>query len=124
MCGVSYVSPTYYADRLCERGRLYLRKFFNGDDAALWNDFRDEKTRREAGFRIERKEKFGGHDHKKTDAEKVMEKKHGDQVAYDMKDWMLEKVEKEFYPFREHPDPLLKWSNPYSKRLGSTMFWM
>lgn len=28
--GVSYVSPTCYADRLCERGRTYLRKFFVG----------------------------------------------------------------------------------------------
>ena len=26
--GVSYASPTYYADRLCERGRAYLRAFF------------------------------------------------------------------------------------------------
>ncbi|GME48338.1 Protein argonaute 1-like [Neofusicoccum parvum] len=27
---VSYASPAYYADRLCERGRVYLQKFFNG----------------------------------------------------------------------------------------------
>jgi eukaryotic translation initiation factor 2C len=27
--GVSYASPTYYADRLCERGRCYLREWYN-----------------------------------------------------------------------------------------------
>lgn len=29
-CSVSYVTPTYYADRLCERGRHYLHEFFDG----------------------------------------------------------------------------------------------
>lgn len=33
MCSVSYATPTYYADRLCERGRHYLREFFDGDIA-------------------------------------------------------------------------------------------
>jgi len=26
--GVSYAAPAYYADRLCERARCYLREFF------------------------------------------------------------------------------------------------
>lgn len=30
MCSVSYATPTYYADRLCERGRHYLSDFFDG----------------------------------------------------------------------------------------------
>lgn len=30
MCSVSYATPTYYADRLCERGRHYLADFFDG----------------------------------------------------------------------------------------------
>lgn len=30
MCSVSYVTPTYYADRLCERGRHYMAEFFDG----------------------------------------------------------------------------------------------
>jgi eukaryotic translation initiation factor 2C len=25
LCAVSYASPTYYADRLCDRGRMYIR---------------------------------------------------------------------------------------------------
>lgn len=29
-CAVSYATPTYYADRLCERGRHYLSNFFDG----------------------------------------------------------------------------------------------
>ncbi|KAF2865134.1 hypothetical protein BDV95DRAFT_612925 [Massariosphaeria phaeospora] len=29
--GVSYAPPAYYADRLCERGRCYLRHFFSPD---------------------------------------------------------------------------------------------
>ncbi|PSN65856.1 Piwi-domain-containing protein [Corynespora cassiicola Philippines] len=35
---VSYAAPTYYADRLCERGRLYLPKCYGGDD---WPEDRD-----------------------------------------------------------------------------------
>ncbi|KAH7380393.1 hypothetical protein DE146DRAFT_295085 [Phaeosphaeria sp. MPI-PUGE-AT-0046c] len=31
--GVSYAPPTYYADRLCERGRCYLREFFSPNPA-------------------------------------------------------------------------------------------
>jgi eukaryotic translation initiation factor 2C len=30
-CGVSYSPAAYYADRLCERDRVYLQKFLNGD---------------------------------------------------------------------------------------------
>ncbi|KAK5713967.1 hypothetical protein LTR15_010873 [Elasticomyces elasticus] len=29
---VSYATPAYYADRLCERGRHYLREMFDGED--------------------------------------------------------------------------------------------
>lgn len=37
---VSYASPAYYADRLCERAMLYLREFFDNDPRiqALAND--------------------------------------------------------------------------------------
>lgn len=27
---VSYAPPAFYADRLCERGRVYLKRFFDG----------------------------------------------------------------------------------------------
>lgn len=32
---VSYASPAYYADRLCERASLYLRRFYDGDPDLL-----------------------------------------------------------------------------------------
>lgn len=32
---VSYASPAYYADRLCERGRVYLEDWFNGTDERI-----------------------------------------------------------------------------------------
>lgn len=124
MCGVSYVSPTYYADRLCERGRLYVRTFFNGDDEDLWADFKAEKKKKDADFEKERMKEFGAHDHKKTKQEQEREKEHADKVAHDMKDWMLKKVEGEFYPFRDHADPKVKWDNPYSRKIADTMFWM
>ena len=48
MCAVSYATPTYYADRLCERGRHYLAEFFDGtvdvrgvSDEALQKRIRD-----------------------------------------------------------------------------------
>jgi len=35
---VSYASPAYYADKLCERGRLYLQPFFENA-----HNFRDQR---------------------------------------------------------------------------------
>lgn len=34
--GVSYVAPAYVADRLCERGNVYLRRWQLNKDAKLW----------------------------------------------------------------------------------------
>ncbi|KAH9842270.1 Piwi-domain-containing protein [Teratosphaeria destructans] len=33
MTSVSYATPAYYADRLCERGRVYLKEMFDGEKA-------------------------------------------------------------------------------------------
>lgn len=32
LTSVSYAPPAYYADRLCERGRLFLKPFFDGEE--------------------------------------------------------------------------------------------
>ncbi|KAI4940044.1 uncharacterized protein J4E92_001332 [Alternaria infectoria] len=124
MGGVSYVSPTYYADRLCERGRLYIRKYFIGDDKSLWDDFGAEKKRQEDIWRDARAKIHGTGERKKSSKERQAEKDDSEKVMTHMKDWMLKKVENEFYVFKDHADESKRWDNPYSKDLAQTMFWM
>ncbi|KAF2658625.1 Piwi-domain-containing protein [Lophiostoma macrostomum CBS 122681] len=51
--GVSYASPAYYADRLCERGRCYLRKFFSPSSEDR-KSYKEQKDKFEDQARIER----------------------------------------------------------------------
>lgn len=97
MTGVSYASPTYYADRLCERGRLYIRRFYNGDDAPL-----AEELRRVRAHALEARRGRGREADLGVDAEvrRVVEGR----------------VRGEFYRGRE--------GNPWVAGVGETMFWM
>lgn len=43
--GVSYAPPAYYADRLCERGRCYLRQWFAPDkNSSHYQKYLKQKT--------------------------------------------------------------------------------
>ena len=43
--GVSYAPPVYYADRLCERGRCYLRQWFAPDkNSNHYQKYLEQKT--------------------------------------------------------------------------------
>jgi eukaryotic translation initiation factor 2C len=43
--GVSYAPPAYYADRLCERGRCYLRQWFAPDkNSSHYQNYLEQKT--------------------------------------------------------------------------------
>jgi eukaryotic translation initiation factor 2C len=85
MTPVSYASPTYYSDRLCERGRLYIRKFFNGDDKGLWDDLNSFKNKLENDFRTAMNKQFGSEKHDKGKEEKALERNHAEKVAKKLK---------------------------------------
>jgi eukaryotic translation initiation factor 2C len=119
MSGVSYISPTYYADRLCERGRLYIRKYYIGDNQTLRDELSEMKWKLDKERKDERGNKWGKREHKKTSEERDMEKYHADEVQRIMKDFVNKRIEDEFYVDRSGD-----WENPYAERLKDTMFWM
>lgn len=60
--GVSYASPAYYADRLCERGRAYLKNFFTPDRRSdTWTKYERIKTEKEADARPDRLKALSAH---------------------------------------------------------------
>ncbi|KAI4917316.1 hypothetical protein J4E90_003823 [Alternaria incomplexa] len=129
-CGVSYAPPAYYADRLCERGRIYLRSFLNGDTDVA-EELKKKKTDLEDHQRKIRKSIYKpikeqtktatGVWPAKTRGEEIMELLHKDEVAKECKKWALEEAAKVWG----------KWTgtdaerkNPWNKALDNTMFWM
>jgi eukaryotic translation initiation factor 2C len=127
MTPVSYVSPTYYADRLCERGRLYVRKYFNGDDQGFWDDLNKYKSDLQEKLKGVREASFPRTPHGKTEDEKIMEKKHADDVFKKTRQYVFGRVAKEFYPEwdeLDEPKSLEKARNPWSEEIAGTMFWM
>ena len=124
MSGVSYASPTYYADRLCERGRLYIRKYYLGDDDDLEADLKDKKKTLEDDLKKKRQAKYGAKEHKKTAEERKLEKEHAEHVDKTLKDFVFGKIRDEFCMFKDDPEENLRWQNPYSRKLELTMFWM
>ncbi|KAH4189013.1 hypothetical protein HBI25_232460 [Parastagonospora nodorum] len=82
--------PAYYADKLCERGRIYLRNFLTGNPS-VHGSLRETKTAAEQVRRKMRDAKFKPVKEKaikvnkfwprKSTAEEVMEGLHRDQVA-------------------------------------------
>ncbi|KAH3957221.1 hypothetical protein HBI24_236620 [Parastagonospora nodorum] len=86
----AFAPPAYYADKLCERGRIYLRNFLSGN-AGVHESPRETKTAAEQVRRKMRDAKFNPVKEKaikankvwprKPTAEEVMEVLHRDQVA-------------------------------------------
>lgn len=91
---VSYASPAYYADRLCERGRCYLRNFLAAPRGSPARDgferFRDNieqqlRCIREGQFDIKARPKLQALvDQEKVDKAEV-EKKCGEYVMNEVK---------------------------------------
>jgi len=115
---VSYASPTYYADRLCERGRLYIRKYYNGDDEALIVDLRMLKANDEAANLSIRQGMFPTEPHVKGRVERGVEKDHAEVVRKNQIKRAYETIEKDFYG----EDRVAR--NPWHDDIADTMFWM
>ncbi|CAN9252449.1 unnamed protein product [Alternaria alternata] len=125
--GVSYASPAYYADRLCERGRIYLRDFFvrtaNGEKRR--NELEAEKQKKENELSKIRMAKFGverninGRKRPKTVAELQQESDDKKTVEETCKRWVMKAARKDMYGGEDAPG-----KNPWHKNTSKTMFWM
>jgi eukaryotic translation initiation factor 2C len=127
--GVSYASPAYYADRLCERGRCYLRPWFNPNEATrnFWNK-RKHTLEKEATDK--RRQKAAGSSKlppakgvKKTAEEKKAEKEAKEVVKNEVAKALREEVWKDIRPaFEKEPAP--EATPAMRARFFATMYWM
>ena len=125
--GVSYASPAYYADKLCERDRIYLRDFFvrtsNGE--ARRSQLETDKHKREDELSKVRIQKFGAERHAngrkrpKTLGELEMESEDKKKVEDECKEWVMKQAKKEMYGGENAPG-----RNPWHADIRKTMFWM
>ncbi|KAF2792928.1 Piwi-domain-containing protein, partial [Melanomma pulvis-pyrius CBS 109.77] len=111
--GVSYAAPAYYADRLCERGRHYLRDYFiKTQQGKAWQEELDDiKRNTEQQAKRKRVSRWGRnkiHRKKKSDARRKRRQ---------CKDWTMRYAKSEFYVHG-------KDKNPWHPNVSKTMFQM
>ncbi|KAF3038915.1 hypothetical protein E8E11_000489 [Didymella keratinophila] len=121
---MSYASPAYYADRLCERGRCYLRDFFvNTPQGAArrnqLNQYKRTEERRRAGIRATQYGSLwnGNVRHAKTLQEQTQEANDRKAVIDDCVRRTMASAEFVFY--KNGRD-----KNPWRDNIAQTMFWM
>ena len=120
--GVSYASPAYYADRLCERGRCYLRQWYNPDNTMRSNY---DKKRSAVERNVERQRNRPDHrrGQKKTVQEIAEDKADADEVLTQMKVWFKPDIDARW---DRSLDPIV--DNDEGRRRKQiwlrTMYWM
>ncbi|PSN66109.1 Piwi-domain-containing protein [Corynespora cassiicola Philippines] len=126
---VSYASPAYYADRLCDRGMQYLLNFFENSENV--KNFKMEHTKFnkncENALRRERFKLWGpsikkGSNGKWTRREKTLVELEQEQLDRALVDkecerWSWELFAKHFYVHG-------MGKNPWHPNITKTMFWM
>ncbi|KAH4122881.1 hypothetical protein HBH47_082000 [Parastagonospora nodorum] len=123
--GVSYAPPAFYADRLCDRGRCYLRKFFapppsyNPLSQFEANLTREKRIAREAQFTSKRvtKNVNGKTWTQKSELEHIQEELDKEAVADTLKQMTFDKAKEMFYKGGDR-------KNPWHENVAGTMFWM
>jgi eukaryotic translation initiation factor 2C len=121
--GVSYATPTYYADRLCDRARLFLRRTWAGaDDAYLLQldarkaaHLQARQTARDNQYRNGQPFQAGG---TKTLAEEQDEAGDNESLRLFARGEALTYAKNEFYGPNSHA------GNPWHPDLAQVMFWM
>jgi eukaryotic translation initiation factor 2C len=142
--GVSYATPTYYADRLCDRVRLYLPNTWTGGDINFETQLNSAQNtvlhgRQHARDVIYRNgQAFDAQaGHVKTHAEKADEAGDAEAVRLAARQVVLEYAQQEFYSARQadanaiasaaNPTavaPRITTGNPWHDNVAKTMFWM
>jgi eukaryotic translation initiation factor 2C len=128
--GVSYPPPAYYADRLCDRGRAYLKNWFSPDRvSAEYNSYvaiANSIKQREQGRLAHRKASLatvaplqpGRNASRKSADEIVIEKEHERFVEGEIAKAVLNRAVVEWNRARSGGP------GPWAKELDDTMFWM
>jgi len=124
--GVSYAPPAYYADRLCDRGRCYLRCFLGRQAGpGLFEEHKKRYRDIEESLRKSRLAKYvplrtasHGGQWLRSEAEKEAEEKDKKTAEEMIKQWTFDKAKEQFYG----PDMVPR--NPFHSRISQTMFWM
>ena len=115
---VSYASPAYYADRLCERGRCYLRNFLvapRGSPAR--DDFERFRDDIEQQLRRLREGQFDVRARPKPQALVEQEKVDKAEVEKKCGEYVMSEAKREFEKYRSG-------GNPWHPNVAKTMFWM
>jgi eukaryotic translation initiation factor 2C len=127
--GVSYAPPAYYADRLCERGRSYLRDWFtpnyDSDHYRKYQAKKDEielrhkKTLRDAVAALPPVPVPAGRRRApKSQAQIDLERKSGADMEADVEDKIRQQAQEYFEKER------MGGPGPWAAALDKTMFWM
>ena len=105
---MSYATPAYYADRLCERGRCYLRSIYspNANDKSKW---RETKKRAEKAVAVARaalnpNPPARPRGYRKTQADYDIEREDADDVR-----------NRDITDFRPHYEELFKGNSSENK---------
>ncbi|CAI6332683.1 unnamed protein product [Periconia digitata] len=125
--GVSYAAPAYYADHLCERARLYVRKYYISDD----KDFKDELKKKKDELTAQKKKDRNYPEGRRTDEQKEKIKKEKaqdtEEINKELNRIVVSKLKRDFYKFNggdPDGDDIRVTGNPWSDRIADTMFWM
>lgn len=133
---MSYASTAYYADHLCERARLYVRRYFvKGTDPDFDQQLQTalddlEKTRNDASkARIEKRwpkdTRTNNPQEKKAIKEAKVEDRKDTQKA--LRRHVFEEVKEQFEKFKNNRSKDTKhdpWLNPWNPSPVDTIFWM
>ncbi|KAH6883189.1 Piwi domain-containing protein [Alternaria rosae] len=98
--GVSYAAPAYYADRLCERARCYLRTWYN-PNPSMRNNYQNLIRQCETTVETKRNNSNANRPprlrgHKKTDVEIAEEKKDAAEVHEALEEWLKPRMRARF----------------------------
>jgi eukaryotic translation initiation factor 2C len=127
--GVSYAPPAYYADRLCERGRNYLRDWFTPSyESEHFKVYQERKTTIEKDAKIVLKNDIANLPVQAIPAGRRKARKSVQQVEYERKsrENVEKTLEKEFLlSAKEYfKDQRADGPGPWAEALDKTMFWM
>lgn len=128
--GVSYASPAYYADSLCERARLYMRKYFvKGTDKAFDTSITASLDALKVDGKQYSRNRINAEfpaDAERTDEVKKQirddEQLYRKQMLTRLRNKVFDEFKREFERFADRSNDT--GLNPWHPSLGDTMFWM
>lgn len=124
--GVSYAAPAYYADRLCERGRCYIRDFFvkAATGAERRDKFDNWKRDEERNKRSARIVQWGAERDPQTHKKRQKSQNEVDQENNDKGKIDDEGKKRTMKQAREAFYGNGMDQNPWHPKISKTMFWM